>query len=819
MRESITKSAILLRDRGQVFFKKIGDIADQIYPWIEDAVKKYANSSVNLRETILKYMQAYQYDTLRDLPVGLRTEREQTLDVDSISMGVISLIPLTVLATLLTAEQQQFIFNSLEESKWIFSGDSYRDSFSQGENKIRLDGISFGYFTTEAILDNDIKVPHIEVGPKVDFRFGNRQQDNGSVFGNQIFIPRPDNISPVGTMAQVDSIKMYVSVDIDTAFKAYWRSIYKEGIYSNGPGEPIGGYGNMTDDDISQSVGKTPDNTDVKRKHFVDSCVGSTMITFFAAVARSLGLYESATSELLNPLMNVLDEGFLEYQDLDEPNYLLTERRTSEPHWLRFNVSKASALIDAVLLGKTSGSSYIGTAPVDPRYTVFSDTLSLSIQAYFYGKYKVENSENVVIDSQTMPIIRLGEKSLTNLVGMLDRKDDPLFSHDMVVLFEEASKYPYKFLWNNADSSMVLQNQNGVKTLQKIMILISYIALVTNAVSTSNSKYQQWNNFFGRKGGYHTLLKRLLFLLKGRLQILNNDAFGKDYNDTCDFFQFKRFNSDSWRDSIGDASGFNQEIQQNSGMKAVDHYKTDIVVLASMILDVADRGSNSNNPNGGSNSNNPNAGGKEGVVNLIRYYDLERTSVMNIPFKYRVISLMHYLSQVYSIISGAVSESYTNKDVAANHGSDRNNSPPGTSVGNSQRRQMELTNQIRPFFGKGEPNRDYSQHRIFSSVTQESFTAVVEHLERAFESGEPIDPEDLMAPSDPNKDVLDTDPVTIYDAADELEDELDSRRQNTYDENDPNAEGNLEDIQALESVLQRFDIVISKFFKRANGKI
>jgi hypothetical protein len=286
-------------------------------------------------------------------------------------------------------------------------------------------------------------------------------------------------ISPTGGFSNVNLIDYLMMIDIDSLYKSY----------------------------VTRSE-------DVSEEKLVERIVGSACLTYLAAVANSVGLYDTALGELINPIGGVLDEAFLEYNDLDAPVYNLQEKKNSEPHWIRLTVSKVSSLIDAVIRYDSS--------PITGNNNAVGYAMFHLIRAYFAKKYAVSNTIYTHIGEQQVLTSRLAERTMEQI-------QDPVVREILKESLEEARNGIHKVLRDMEENTGYFAwKDKVVKMLQKTLILVAYSGVLINAVSGLDRKYDQFNNIFGRKGGYKGMVKKMVSVLWEHLDELLDKAVDRN---------------------------------------------------------------------------------------------------------------------------------------------------------------------------------------------------------------------------------------------------------------------------------------------------
>ena len=469
MKKSVTNSIMLIQDNLPVLVRSVLGIAEELIPTIKEGLENKISLSYELRDLIKQRgRETDASELIEDLPFSC----------------LISVLPLEMVKrTLLSFAQNEKSF----QANGGFQ--------SAGEFVAEIAGMRAVFTTNSETLRERTLLPDIQVMPIVEFGFNTKNDNSGAVGrggdGSSGWIPHT-NVIPTGAFAQVERITYHMHIDIDSLICA-WLQAKRTGMLT--------------------------------QEQFVDRVVGSGCLTFLAGVSKSIGLYNSALSELINPVANVLDEAFLEYTDLDAPQYSLVDMKKFEPHWLRLTVSKVSAIIDATIRGST------GNYSKSPN--VFSAAMQSLIGAYFLKKYLVTNTLYTNMGTGTDAFTyKLSEK-------MMDQITDPMVRSNLRDSLTEMSTkgYHYAFREDEGKSGLVSFRHNVIKMLQKTLILVAYTSILVNASTGLDRKYNQFNNFFGRKGGYKGMVKKMVQIiwlhLKEILEHTESRLPGGDVNATA----------------------------------------------------------------------------------------------------------------------------------------------------------------------------------------------------------------------------------------------------------------------------------------------
>ena len=720
MRESVTRAAKDLCDHSQIVLRKITDIVDSTLPTIQTALEAAVLGKSEFRDQILAYMAANP-TTSPIVPATSAFGDTSEFGLDALpkfeaNIDFISRIPFSVLLFFLGDDVQKRVFTAIEGATYF--GNQEPKFFSEGEIRIRLSSVRIGFLTTAEIFNYAVSVPTVEVGPEVNFTFNSRNENNGAI--QHSWLPNPQNVSPIGSFAQVNSIAFGVLIDFDTAVKAYIDT--QKGYFGN-PG--------------------ATEDPEANRTNFVNRSLASVMVTFLAGVSRGIGLYQTALSELINPVANILDEMFLEVNDLSTPHAQLNDRKLGEPNWLRFNISKISAMMDATIRGMNSTNAY------DNKTSAFSNAMGALIRGFFYHKYKIRNLEQVQIETMTIPIIKIMEKTFEQI----DRMNDHVFFMEVSEMVQNVVKNPLNYLQSRDQTSgYVLAQQNGVGLIQKTMILIAYTSLMILADSGSDRKYNQYNQFFGLKGGYKSMVKRLIGVLGKHLRTLIGrvDDISRPYYDKDQLIPIFR-----WSEANVPAD-------------------KELISICSKILHL---------------------GGFDDTE--VFYQKIYRSGVafyspLQVPFYPHYDSLSLSLSEVLKIVHSV-----------GNQEDSENGEVPGSTLG----ARIPLENYVRPFFGdSSNAARGDNQYRQYSGKTLENYKFTLEELISKTESAECLDFGIGMIGN----------PVTqMFGATDELEGNIEVKSGGLYEEDDPRAEGDQAYVQECAKAVESFDNWVLRSFRKS----
>lgn len=386
---------------------------------------------------------------------------------------VVKELPISALLTCLSADAVKKTIRSFGKLSVDDRGFNDQD-ISVPVRRIRL------MFTSNTeILHFHAYIPDIQVIPQVNFAFNTVQDNSGD--SRYDYLPKLTGaISPTGAFSQVSGIDYNIIVDIDSLYKAY-----------------ISRYEEESQEDL------------------VNRIIGSACMTYFAAVSNSVGLYETALSELINPVASVLDEAFLEYGDVSDRCNSYDE--TAEPKWVRIAVSKVSAIFDTAIRGMGKYTN--------ANNSTLGNSITNIIRAYFAKKYTVTNSLYTTIgDGKTIFTHKLSEL-------MMDQVADPLIKSFLNDQLKDAREKGFHYIFRDCDedTGIGVSRTNVVKMLQKTLILVGYSSVLINAASGLDRKYNQFNDVFGKRGGYKGMVIKMLSLVIDQLRDILKSI---DYRDS-----------------------------------------------------------------------------------------------------------------------------------------------------------------------------------------------------------------------------------------------------------------------------------------------